>query len=354
MRPLPSADLDTLVARLVQLLRIPSPTGDTEAALALVAGWLREMGLAPVFTRKGALTVTLPGQDVGVAAVTPRAVTGHVDTLGAIVTQVKSNGRLAFDRIGGYPLFAVNGEYCWIRTADDRTYTGTAVLVKSSVHVNREPVADKEWKKEEVEIRLDAPVSSADQARSLGIEVGDIIAWDPRTAITETGYVKSRHLDDKAGVAVMLGALQALVDAGIKPVQRTTFHFSNYEEVGHGAAAGIPDDVAELIAVDMGAIGDGLQGNEHAVSICAKDSGGPYDLGIRRRLVALAQAYDISYKLDIYPFYGSDAEAAVRAGGDYRIGLLGPGVDASHSFERTHRDALKASTQLLLAYLLDE
>ena len=347
---LPFIDLDTLVNRLVHLLRTPSPTGDTEAALALVAQWLREMGLTPIFTRKGAVVVTLPGQNANA----PRGVTGHVDTLGAIVTQVKPNGRLTFERIGGYPFFAVNGEYCQIRTADGRTHTGTAVLVKSSVHVNREPVADKEWRKEEVEIRLDAAVFTADQARALGIEVGDIIAWDPRTTVTETGYIKSRHLDDKAGVAVMLGALKALVDGGIAPAQRSTFHFSNFEEVGHGAAAGIPDDVAELIAVDMGAIGDGLQGNEHAVSICAKDSGGPYDLGIRRRLVALAQAHTIPHKLDIYPFYGSDAEAAVRAGGDYRIGLIGPGVDASHSFERTHRDALMASTELLLAYLLDE
>ncbi len=192
------------------------------------------------------------------------------------------------------------------------------------------------------------------RSRGLGIEVGDLIAWDPRTTVTETGYIKSRHLDDKAGVAVMLGALRALQQSGLTPVQRTTFHFSNFEEVGHGASAGIPDDVAELIAVDMGALGEGLQGDEHSVSICAKDSGGPYDLGIRRRLVGLAQAHGIPYKLDIYPFYGSDAEAALRAGGDYRIGLLGPGVDASHSFERTHRDALLASTQLLLAYLLEE
>jgi putative aminopeptidase FrvX len=352
MSALPAVDLDHVVEHLVRLLHTPSPTGDTEAALVLVAGWLREMSLAPAFTRKGALVVTLPGRDDTAAA--PRAVTGHVDTLGAIVTQIKPTGRLVFDRIGGYPLYAVNGEYCQVRTADGRVHTGTAVLVKSSVHVHREPVADKEWKKDEVEIRLDAPVTSAAQTRALGIEVGDMIAWDPRTTVTETGYVKSRHLDDKAGVAVMLGALQALTAAEIKPAQRTTFHFSNFEEVGHGAAAGIPDDVAELIAVDMGAIGDGLQGNEHAVSICAKDSGGPYDLALRRRLVALAQAHAIPFVLDIYPFYGSDAEAALRAGGDYRIGLLGPGVDASHSFERTHRDGLLASTQLLLAYLLDE
>lgn len=348
MSTLPTVDIDLLVSRLVQLLRTPSPTGDTEAALALVAGWLGEMGLTPVFTRKGALTVTLPGRNT----TAPRAITGHVDTLGAIVTAIKPNGRLAFDRIGGYPLFAVNGEYCWITTADGRTHTGTALLVKSSVHVHRDLVADKEWRKEEMEIRLDAETASANETRGLGIEVGDMIAWDPRTIVTSTGYVKSRHLDDKAGVAVMLAALQGLLAAGVEPTQRTTFHFSNFEEVGHGAAAGIPDDVAELIAVDMGALGEGLQGNERAVSICAKDSGGPYDLGIRRSLVALAQAHGIPHKLDIYPFYGSDAEAAVRAGGDYRIGLLGPGVDASHSFERTHRDALLASTQLLLAYLL--
>lgn len=348
MNTLPEINLDQLVDRLVALLRTPSPTGDTAEALALIASWLQAWGLAPAFTRKGALTFTLPGQRNDA----PRAVTGHVDTLGGIVTQVKSNGRLTFDRLGGYPYFAVNGEYCTIRTASGATVTGTAVLVKASVHVHREPVRDREWKIDEMEIRLDAATTSAAETRGLGIEVGDIIAWDPRTAVTETGYIKSRHLDDKAGVAVMLAALAALVKAGVAPAQRTTFHFSNFEEVGHGAAAGIPADVAELIAVDMGALGEGLQGDEHSVSICAKDSGGPYDLALRRRLVSLAQAHDIPYKLDIYPFYGSDAEAAVRAGGDYRIGLLGPGVDASHSFERTHRDALLASTRLLLAYLL--
>ena len=350
MSSLPSIDLDALVSRLVQLLRTPSPTGDTEEALVLVVRWLREVGLAPRVTPKGAVTVTLPGRVSGA----PRAVTGHVDTLGAIVTQIKPSGRLAFDRIGGYPLFAVNGEYCWIKTADGRTHTGTALLVKSSVHVHRDPVRDKEWKADEMEIRLDAPIASAAETRALGVDVGDLIAWDPRTVVTDTGYVKSRHLDDKAGVAVMLAALRALAETGLTPMQRATIHFSNFEEVGHGASAGIPDDVAELIAVDMGALGEGLQGNEHAVSICAKDSGGPYDLGIRRRLVALAQAHGIPYKVDIYPFYGSDAEAALRAGGNYRIGLMGPGVDASHSFERTHRDALDASTRLLLAYLLAE
>lgn len=348
MQPLPTHDPDALVSRLVELCQTPSPTGDTREALELVAGWLRETGLSPTYTRKGALIVSIEGKDDAA----PRAVTGHVDTLGAIVKEIKPHGRLIFDRIGGYPLYAVNGEYCIVRTASGANVTGTAVLTKSSVHVHREPVADRDWKPAEMEIRLDARTESAEETRALGIEVGDMIAWDPRTVVTDSGYVKSRHLDDKAGVAIMLAALKALFDAGESPAQRTTFHFSNYEEVGHGAAAGIPDDVAELIAVDMGALGEGQQGNEHAVSICAKDSGGPYDLGMRRRLVALAEQYTIPYKVDIYPYYGSDAEASLRAGGDHRISLIGPGVDASHSFERTHRDALDASTRLLLAYLL--
>ena len=350
MNSLPDIDFNALVDRLVALLRTPSPSGDTEAATTLLVSWLRALGLAPARTRQGAVIVTLPGR----VPDQPRAVTAHVDTLGAIVTQIKPNGRLVFDRIGGYPYFSVNGEYCSIRTAGGNALTGTAVLVKSSAHVYREPVREKEWKIDEMEIRLDAPTTGAAQTRELGIEVGDIIAWDPRATVTEAGYVKSRHLDDKAGVAVILGALTSLAYSGLIPARRTTFHFSNYEEVGHGATAGIPADVAELVAVDMGAIGENLQGTEHAVSICAKDSGGPYDLGIRRRLVTLAQAHEIPYSVDIYPHYGSDATSALQAGGDHRVGLFGPGVDASHSFERTHRDALLASSRLLLAYLLEE
>jgi putative aminopeptidase FrvX len=345
---LPAINTPCLLEWLVQLLRTPSPTGDTQVALDLVAGWLRDLGLQPSFTRKGALVVSVPGQ----TEEAPRAVTAHVDTLGAIVKEIKPSGRLVFDRIGGYPLYAVNGEYCTIHTACGRVVTGTAVLCKSSVHVHHEPVADRDWKPAEMEIRLDDPARTADAVRAVGIEVGDPIAWDPRTVVTDAGYVKSRHLDDKAGVVVMLAALKALQDAAERPVHSTTFHFSHYEEVGHGAASGIPADVAELISIDMGALGEGQQGDEHTVSICAKDSGGPYDLALRRRLVALAQEHGIPHKLDIFPYYGSDAEAALRAGGDYRIGLFGPGVDASHSFERTHRDALDASTRLLLAYLL--
>ena len=349
MTSLPTVDLDLITRQLVDLLCTPSPVGDTEDAMRLIAGWLREMGLSPGFTGKGAVVVTVGGGGTDA----PRAITAHVDTLGAIVRAIKPNGRLAFDRIGGYPFHSVNGAFCQITTADGQVHTGTVVLVKSSVHVFRDPVQNKEWQGDEVEIRLDARTSGETETRALGIEVGDFVAWDPRATVTETGYIKSRHLDDKAGVAVMLGAIRALADHGLVPAQRTTFHFSNTEEVGHGGAAGIPADVAELLAIDMGALGGDLQGDEHSVSICVKDSAGPYDLGIRRRLVGLARTHDIPYKLDIYPHYGSDAQSALRAGGDFRTGLIGPGVDASHSHERTHQDALAASTRLLVAYLLD-
>ncbi len=350
MIDLPSVNTDDVVARLAELLATPSPTGDTGRAIALLSAWLDQWGIRSERTGKGGLVVELAGE----TEEAPCAVTAHVDTLGAIVMRIKPNGRLGFARIGGYPYYSVNGEYCRIDTADGRTYSGTAVLVKSSVHVFREQVRDREWKDDEIEIRLDVPVDDAAAVRALGIDVGDVIAWDPRTTVTDTGYVKSRHLDDKAGVAILLGALHALTEAGLRPRKRTTFYFSNFEEVGYGAASGVPADVTELIAVDMGALGEGQQGDERSVSICAMDSGGPYDLSIRRKLMTLARRYEIPCRLDIYPHYGSDAEAALRAGGDYRIGLFGPGVDASHSFERTHRDALEASTRLLLAYLLND
>jgi putative aminopeptidase FrvX len=182
--------------------------------------------------------------------------------------------------------------------------------------------------------------------------VGDFVSFDPRTTVTGSGFVKSRHLDDKAGVAIMLAVAKALVDAGLEPAQTTTFYVSPYEEVGHGAASGIPEGARELLVVDMGALGDGQNSDEYTVSICAKDSSGPYDLHVRRKLVALCQEHDIPYKVDVYPHYGSDGSAALRAGADLVVGLIGPGVDASHAFERTHQDSLLHTARLAAAYLL--
>jgi putative aminopeptidase FrvX len=204
-----------------------------------------------------------------------------------------------------------------------------------------------------MEVRLDARTTRAEETRQLGIEVGDFIALDPRVEVTN-GFIRSRHLDDKACVACIVAAVKAICDAGLKPVQRTHLLISNYEEVGHGAAAGFPADLAELIAVDMAAVGEGQNSDEFHATLCVKDSGGPYHHGLSQKMRQIAEDQGIDYKVDIYPYYGSDGEAYWRAGGDVAVALIGPGVDASHNYERTHLDALIATTQWIIAYLLTE
>jgi putative aminopeptidase FrvX len=242
---------------------------------------------------------------------------------------------------------------CTIVTGDGRAYRGSILPTKASVHIYGKEARDLERTEENYEVRLDAKVDDAEETRELGIDVGSFVYVDPGVEVVE-GFVRSRHLDDKAGVAVIYGALLALHQAGLRPRYRLDVLISGHEEVGHGAAAGIPDDVEELVAVDMAAAGGEQNSDEFSAGICAKDSGGPYHLGLRRRLEALAGEHEIPYKVDVYPYYGSDGEAAWRAGADLKVGLVGPGVDASHSYERTHSEALEATIRLLLAYLLTE
>jgi putative aminopeptidase FrvX len=345
---LPTIDEHYLRDILVDLLNIPSPTGFAGAAMDRVVADLDDLGLSHAYTRKGALTATLVGQ----AEDAPRALTGHVDTLGAMVKEVKPNGRLKLTRIGGFAWNTVEGEGCRVFTRSGKTISGSLLLTQASGHVYGQAVNKTLREDATMEVRLDERTSSAEETRALGIEVGDFVAFDPRVVVTESGFIRSRHLDDKAAVAAMLAAVKALQDAGLTPAQRTTLHFSNYEEVGHGAAAGFPPDLTELVAVDMAAVGRGQTSDEFHVTICVKDSGGPYHHGLSNRLRDLADEHAIPYKVDIYPYYGSDGEAFWRAGGDVKVALIGPGVDASHNYERTHMEALVATTQLILAYLL--
>ncbi|MBL7198963.1 MAG: M42 family metallopeptidase [Anaerolineae bacterium] len=342
-------DIDYLTDHLVRLLRTPSPTGNTGAAVVLAESAFDALGLPTEQTNKGAVLATLQGRSRS----RPRALSGHVDTLGAMVKEIKVDGRLKLTALGGYLWQTVEGEYCTVETADGRCYTGTVLAHKTAVHTyGRDELASVKHTANDVEVRLDERTASAQETRDLGIEVGDFVSFDPRTTVTASGFVKSRHLDDKAGVAIMLAAAKALVDADLEPAQTTTFYVSPYEEVGHGAASGIPEEVRELLVVDMGALGDGQNSDEYTVSICAKDSSGPYDLHVRRKLVALCQEHDIPYKVDVYPYYGSDGSAALRAGADLVVGLIGPGVDASHAFERTHQDSLLHTARLAVTYLL--
>ena len=342
-------DVTYMLDNLVRLLRTPSPTGNTARAVALMDEAFRALGLQTCTTNKGALVAFMPGR----SATRPRALSGHIDTLGAMVKEIRPNGCLGLSALGGYMWQTVEGEYCIIETAMGQTFTGTVLAHKTAVHTyGRDEIGSLKHTDKDVEVRLDERTTSAEQTRQLGIEVGDFCSFDPRALVTPSGFIKSRHLDDKAGVAVMLAAAQALCTVGLVPAQDTYFYISPYEEVGHGAASGIPAGVKDLLVIDMGAMGDGQNSDEYTVSICAKDGSGPYDLGLRRKLVALCQEHGIPHKVDIYVHYASDGSAALRAGADLVVGLIGPGVDASHAYERTHQDALLHTTRLALAYLL--
>lgn len=341
-------DMKVLVEKLDTLLNIPSPTGDTEKALKFVEDEFKALGLKTKRNNKGALIATLEGKN------TEEEVTlsGHVDTLGAMVKEIKYNGRLKLTQLGGYAWTTVEGEYVVIETADRKQYTGTILTDVASSHVHGGKTSSTERNSDTLEVRIDEMVESdEDVIEKLGIGVGDFVFLDPRTQVCSSGYIKSRHLDDKAGVIAMLGMVEYLVKNNIKPNHTTNFFISNYEEVGHGSSASIPEKTVELLAIDMAAPGDGQTSTESKVTICAKDSSGPYDIEMKKRLVKLAQENDLDYAIDIYPFYGSDASAALRAGHDVRAGLIGPGVDASHSFERTHQDAIENTIKLGILYL---
>ncbi len=348
-------DMPEVIRFLTTLLRTPSPTGYHAEAMALLSATLRDTplpGLSWRATVKGALVATVVGTD---QTLPHRAVAAHVDTLGAMVREIKPNGRLLLTQIGSYAWQSVEGEGVTILcVGDDRRYRGTVQLVHPSVHTSNE-VRDGKRDDEAMEVRIDARTTTRAETEALGIAVGDPVALDPRVEVTETGYVKSRHLDDKAGVAVLVGTLKTLAAEGLRPARTTHLFFSNYEEVGHGAAVGIPAEADELVVVDMAAstTGEHQNSDEYSVGICAKDSTGPYDLDLRRRLVALCKEQDIPYRIDTYPHYGSDGSAFLRAGGDVRVAVIGPGVDASHAYERTHQDSLGATIRLLVAWLLD-
>ena len=332
---------------LQELLAIASPTGFTSQVMDYVEDLVQSWGYESQRTAKGNVLVTVPGRDTE----RHRVVTAHVDTLGAIVRAIKPDGRLKMDKIGGYPWNMIEGENCLVHVASSgKTISGTILLHQTSCHVYRD-AGTVERSQDNMEVRLDAKVTTADETRQLGIEVGDFISFDPRTIITETGFIKSRFLDDKVSAAILLHLLETYQKEGITLPQTTHFMFSCFEEVGHGANSSLSTQAVEYLAVDMGAMGDDQQTDEYTVSICVKDASGPYHYEFRQHLVALAKEQNIPYKLDIYPFYGSDASAAMSAGAEVKHALLGAGIESSHSYERTHVDSVQATERLVDAYL---
>ncbi|NJE55282.1 M42 family metallopeptidase [Thermococcus sp. 21S9] len=335
--------MERVVEILREILEIPSPTGYTREVLSHIEKKLGGAGIKTRYTNKGALLAyNHPEPELVIA--------GHVDTLGAMVKGILPDGHLSFTRIGGLLLPTFEGEYCTIITRSGKRFRGTLLLRNPSVHVNRD-AGKKERKEENMYIRLDAEVEKKEDTEKLGIRPGDFVAFDPKFEYVN-GFVKAHFLDDKASVAVMIDLLLELADELEKlPV---AFFFSPYEEVGHGGSAGYPSTTRELLVVDMGVVGEGVYGKETAVSIGAKDSSGPYDYEMTTKLIELAEKNDIPYVVDVFPYYGSDGSAALRAGWDFRVALIGPGVHASHGMERTHVKGLLATKELIRAYIEDK
>jgi putative aminopeptidase FrvX len=343
-------EAEKITSFLVGLLNTPSPTGYHTEAVDYVKKTVRALEIADLTIEcnvKGGLIVMWPGEHDD----TPRGLTAHVDTLGLMVKEIKSSGRLKLTQLGSFMWNAVEFEGVTVQTFSGQRYRGTVVPIEASVHINRQ-AGENPRNADTMEIRLDERVQNADETRALGIDVGDFVFLDPRVEVTGTGFIRSRHLDDKAGAAAIYGAFLALKTAGRRPAQTVTTLFSTYEEAGHGCAAGLPADLRELVTVDMAVVGNGQNSDEFSVGICVKDSGGPYHIDLTRRLRVLANQASIPYKTDIYTHYGSDGEVYWQAGGGAQVALIGPGVDASHAYERTHTDGLLHTSHLIARYLL--
>jgi len=329
-----------------QLLSIDSPTGFTGYAAAWVQSSFAVLGFDARITTKGGVLVDLGGED----SENGLFLAAHADTLGAMVAQVKGNGRLRVTSLGGMNPNNGEAENVRIYTRGGKVYEGTLQLCNASVHVNGDYNSAKR-SFDSMEVVLDEEVSSAADVKKLGIETGDIVCFDPRTRRTRSGYLKSRFLDDKLSVGILLGFAKYVADNQIKLKRRTWIHVTVYEEVGHGGSGSVPAGVTEAISVDMGCVGDGLSCTERQVSICAKDSGGPYSYEVVGKLIEAAKKYDADYAVDVYPYYGSDVEATLRAGFDIRHGLIGAGVYASHGYERSHIDGVYNTLKVLCGYL---
>ncbi|MGV2875329.1 M42 family metallopeptidase [Macrococcus capreoli] len=339
-------DVTATMQEIERLVHIPGPSGFAFKAIEYVTETLESVGYEVQQTNKGGVLITVPGKD----DTKHKYLTAHVDTLGAMVKEILPSGRLRLSMVGGFRWNAVEGEYCEIHT-NDKVYTGTICLHETSVHVYRN-AGDITRDDQHMEVRIDEVVKCKEDTEKLGISVGDFITFNPRCEITESGFIKSRHLDDKASAAMLIQLLRHLKAENIELPHTTHFYFSNNEEIGYGGNSNVPAQVVEYIAVDMGALGDGQTSDEYTVSICAKDSSGPYHYHLKQHLVQLCKDNNIDYKVDIYPYYGSDASAAMRAGYDIKHGLFGAGIESSHAMERTHQSSLENTEKLIYQYVL--
>lgn len=336
-------------AFLMKLLATRSVSGHTREALALVGEWFAALSV-PISTHttvKGSFTATIEG-----TRPEGTVFAAHLDTLGAMVSRICPDGTLRYRTVGGFTPGSIEGEYCLVETFRGELLPGTILFDRASVHAYGQEKASAKREHGDMRIRLDMDVSTTDSVSELGVSVGNYVHFDPRPVLTASGYIKGRHLDDKAGVAALAAAAVEIAQSGEKPRRTLHFMFTSHEEVGHGGAGWFPPGVEELVAVDMGVMGSEQTGSERKVSICMADSNGPYNYDLSRQLIELAGRNGIPHAVDTYPFYGSDAAASLRMGLDVRHALVGPGVDASHAVERTHLEGIAATARLVSLYSL--
>lgn len=338
--------VDYMVEETRKILAIDSPSGYTREVADYVMEEYKKLGYEPQLTVKGGILVAIGGRDKENAV----QLEAHIDTLGAMVAEIKSNGRLRVTAVGGMNANNAEAENCKVITRFNGNYEGTLQLINASIHVNDEYDSIKR-SYDSVEVILDENVKTKKDTEKLGIMTGDFVCFDPRTTVTKSGYIKSRFLDDKLSVGILLGYAKYLKEENVTPERMIYQHITVFEEVGHGGAASIPEGVTEVISVDMGCVGEGLACDETQVSICAKDSHGPYHYDVVSGLIKAAKENNIDFAVDVYPHYGSDADVALTAGYDVRHGLIGAGVYASHGYERSHVDGVKNTFGLLKAYL---
>ncbi len=347
MKKVPEPDLDYLRRVLLEMLAIPSPTGFTDTIVRYVAERLEELGIPFELTRRGTIRATLKGKQNS----PDRAVSTHLDTIGAIVRQVQDNGRLGLAPVGCWSSRFAEGSRVSVFT-ETGVFRGSVLPLMASGHAFNTAIDQMPISWDHVELRLDAYSSTRADCESLGINVGDFVAFDPLPEFTESGHISARHLDDKAGVAALLTALKGLVESGIEPAIDCHPLFTITEEVGSGAAGALNWDVSEFVGIDIAPVAPGQQSSEHTVSVAMQDSGGPYDYHLSRHLLRLAEKHEVPVRRDLFRYYHSDAQSAVAAGHDTRTALLAFGCDATHGYERTHIDSLAGLSRLLTAYIL--
>ena len=342
----PTIDMAYLKGVLSELLCIPSPSGFTDQVVLFVSRELERLGITYELTRRGAIRADLPGRQYS----PDRAVVSHLDTLGAMVKNLKPNGRLELVMIGHWSSRFAEGARVTLFT-DDSAYRGTILPLKASGHTFNREIDTQPVSWDHVELRIDAQADSLADLQKLGVNIGDYVAIDPQPEFLETGYIVSRHLDNKAGAATMLAAAKAVIDGKMELPMDCHLLFTISEEVGSGASAVLHGDVAELVSIDNGTTAAGQNSRETGVTIAMKDQTGPFDYHLTHKLIGLAKDHGIPHQRDIFRYYRCDGTSAVEAGNDIRTALLTFGIDASHGYERIHESALENLAELIALYM---